>query len=247
MSLNVFATALVVPPLAAIPLSIAGTIIAWRHRRPGLVIVGVAACLLLLLSLPSVSGSLLASVEQGLPLRPPPQDPPQAIVILAADAVHAAGPHGYGVGPFTLERLAAGAALYHQVHLPILVSGGRPDTGGGPPLAGRMAAVLTTMFRVPVRWREDRSTNTWQNAAFSARILDRNGIRSVYLVTHAWHMRRAMFCFRRFGIIVTAAPVRLDRMPISELADYAPSIDAWADAYYGFHEWIGLVWYHLRH
>ncbi|HWA81305.1 MAG TPA: YdcF family protein [Acetobacteraceae bacterium] len=247
MSLNVFATALVVPPLATIPLSIAGAVIAWRHRRPGLVLVGIATCLLLLLSLPAVSGSLLASVEQGLPLHPPPQDPPQAIVILAADAVHAAGPHGYGVGPFTLERLAAGAALYDHVHLPILVSGGRPDTGGGPPLASRMQAILTGVFHVPVRWQEDRSTNTWQNAAFSARILSRDNIRSVYLVTHAWHMRRATFCFRRFGITVTAAPVRRDRMPVSELADYAPSIEAWADAYYGFHEWIGLAWYHLRH
>ncbi|HUC19605.1 MAG TPA: YdcF family protein [Acetobacteraceae bacterium] len=247
MSLNVFATALVVPPLAAVPLSIAGLVIAWRHRRPGLVVVDVAVCLLLLLSLPAVSGSLLALVERGLPLHPPPQDPPQAIVILAADAVHAAGPRGYGVGPFTLERLAAGAALYHRVHLPILVSGGRPDMGGGPPLADRMDAVLTTVFRVPVRWREDRSTNTWQNTAFTTRILNRNDIHSVYLVTHAWHMRRAMFCFHHFGITVTAAPVRLDRSPISELADYAPSIDAWADAYYGFHEWIGLAWYQLRY
>jgi uncharacterized SAM-binding protein YcdF (DUF218 family) len=247
MSLNVFATALVVPPLAVIPISLAGAVIGWRYRRPGLVLVGIGAALLLLLSLPAVSDSVLASLEQGLPLKPPPQDPPQAIVILAADAVHAAGPAGFGVGPLTLERLAAGAALYHRVHLPILVSGGRPDTGGGPPIAVRMAAVLTGEFQVPVRWQEDRSTNTWQNAAFSASILARNGIRSIYLVTHAWHMRRSMFCFRHFGIIVTAAPVRLDRMPTPEFADFAPHIEAWADSYYGFHEWIGLAWYHQRY
>jgi uncharacterized SAM-binding protein YcdF (DUF218 family) len=247
MSLNSFATALVVPPLALLPVTLAGAILGWRNRRPGLALAGVGAGLLLLLSLPAVAGSLLASLEQGLPLIPPPQDPPQAIVILAADAVHAAGPDGYGVGPLTLERLAAGAALYRRVHLPILVSGGRPQTGGGPSLAARMAAVLVHDFRVPVRWQESRSTNTWQNAAFSASILTHQNIRSIYLVTHAWHMRRAMFCFRHFGVIVTAAPVRLDRMPTPVLADFAPSVIAWADAYYAFHEWIGLVWYHLHY
>jgi uncharacterized SAM-binding protein YcdF (DUF218 family) len=247
MSLNVFATALVVPPLAAIPLTLAGAALGWRWRRAGLVLAGVGAALLLLLALPVVSGSLLASLEQGLPLAPPPQDPPQAIVILAADVVHAAGPNGYGVGPLTLERLAAGAALYRRVHLPILVSGGRPDTGGGPSIAARMTTVLTQDFGVPVRWQENRSTNTWQNAAFSVAILTRQDIHSVYLVTHAWHMKRAMFCFRHFGLAVTAAPVWIDRMPTPVLADFAPSVTAWADSYYALHEWIGLVWYRVRY
>ncbi len=247
MSLNVFATALVVPPLAAIPISVAGAALGWRWRRLGLVLAGTGTALLLLLSLPAVAGNLLVLLEQGLPLAPPPEDPPQAIVILAADAVQAAGPNGYQVGPLTLERLAAGAALSHRVHLPILVSGGRPDTGGGPSLAARMATVLTGDFGVPVRWQERRSADTWQNAAFSAAILAHENIRSIYLVTHAWHMKRALFCFRHFGIAVTAAPVRLDRMPTPELADFAPTITAWTDSYYALHEWIGLAWYHLRY
>jgi uncharacterized SAM-binding protein YcdF (DUF218 family) len=247
MSLNQFATALVVPPLALAPISMAGALFGWRCRRAGLLVVGICALLLLLLSLPVASGALVASLESGLPLTPPPDNPPQAIVILAGDAVHAAGPNGFGVGPLTLERLVAGASLYRRVHLPILVTGGRPDAHGGPSLATRMADVLTRDFQVPVRWEETRSRNTWQNAALSAPILARNGIRSIYLVTHAWHMRRGIFCFRRFGITVTAAPVRLDRMPTPLLADFAPSIRAWADAYYGFHEWIGLAWYHLRY
>jgi len=247
MSLNSFATALVVPPLALLPVTLAGAALGWRWRRAGLVLAGIGAGLLLLLSLPAVSGNLLVSLEHGLPLVPPAQDPPQAIVILSADAVHVAGPHGFGVGPLTLERLAAGAALYRRVHLPILVTGGRPQAGGGPSLAGRMATVLVQDFRVPVRWQETRSSNTWQNAAFSAAILAHQNIRSIYLVTHAWHMRRALFCFRHFGFTVTAAPVHLDRTPTAVLSDFAPSVTAWAESYYAFHEWIGIVWYRLRY
>ncbi|HUA78544.1 MAG TPA: YdcF family protein [Acetobacteraceae bacterium] len=247
MSLNVFATALVVPPLAVIPLTVAGAALGWRWRCLGLVLSGISAALLLLLSMPAVSGTLLASLEQGLPLTPPPEDPPQAIVILAGDVVHAVGPSGFGIGPLTLERVAAGAVLYDRVHLPILVTGGRPDTGGGPSIASRMTAALEQDFAVPVRWQDGQSANTWQNAAFSAAILSHHGIGSIYLVTHAWHMRRALFCFRHFGIIATAVPVRIDRMPTPVLADFAPTVTAWVDAYYAFHEWIGLVWYHLRY
>jgi uncharacterized SAM-binding protein YcdF (DUF218 family) len=247
MSVSPFATALVVPPLALLPISLAGAVLAWRYRRIGLVLAGIGTALLLLLSLPAIGGSLLVPLERGLPLTPPPDDPPQAIVILAGDGIHAARPHEYGVGPLTLERLDAGAELYRRVYLPILVSGGRPDVQGGPSLAARMATVLTRDFLVPVRWEDERSKNTWENAAFSAPILARHGIRSVYLVTHAWHMRRAIFCFRHFGITVTAAPVRLDRAPTPSPADFAPSINGWTDAYDAFHEWIGLVWYHLRY
>jgi uncharacterized SAM-binding protein YcdF (DUF218 family) len=247
MSLNVFATALVVPPLAAIPLTLAGVALGWRWRRAGLVLVAIGAALLLVLAMPAVAGILLASTEQGLPLTPQSGDPPQAIVILGGGAVHAAGPNGYGVEPLTLERLAAGAALYRRVHLPILVTGGRPATGGGPPIAARMATVLERDFGVPVRWQETLSMSTWQNAEFSSAILMHQGVHSIYLVTHAWHMRRAVFCFRHFEAAVTAAPVRIDRVPAPILANFAPSVTAWADSYYALHEWIGLVWYHLRY
>jgi uncharacterized SAM-binding protein YcdF (DUF218 family) len=246
MSLSPFATAMVVPPLALLPISLGGALLAWRHRRTGLTLAGIGTALLLLLSLPAVGGDLLVSLEQRLPLAPPADDPPQAIVILAADAVHTVGADGFDVGPLTLERLDAGAELYRRVHVPILVTGGRPYRGH-PSLATRMATVLAEDFRVPTRWTETRSSNTWENAAFSAPILAAHGIHSIYLVTHAWHMRRAIFCFRQFGITVTAAPVRLDRRTISALTDFAPSIKGWSDAYDAFHEWIGLAWYHLHY
>ncbi|MDA8052240.1 MAG: YdcF family protein [Rhodospirillales bacterium] len=246
MSLDPFATAAVVPPLAILPLPIVGALIGWRWHRAGFAIAALGGLLLTLLSMPAVGIPLLVSLEHGLPLAPPARAPPQAIVILGADVSHGAGPNPFGVGPLTLERLAAGSALYRRVHLPILVTGGKPYPGNDPSLARRMAKVLVQNFRVPVTWEERRSANTWQNAAFSAPILARQGIRSIYLVTHAWHMRRAIYCFRHFGLSVTAAPVRLDFISF-DVSQLAPSISGWEDSYYAFHEWIGLVWYHLRY
>ncbi|MGH7078423.1 MAG: YdcF family protein [Stellaceae bacterium] len=246
MSLDPFATAAAVPPLALLPLPILGAAIGLRWRRTGLLIAGAGGLVLLLLAMPAVGLTLLVSLEQGLPLTPPPRAPPQAIVILGGDVSHGKGSHPFGVGPLTLERLAAGSALYRRTHLPILVSGGKPYPGSEPSLAGRMATALTQDFRVPVSWEEQGSDNTWQNAARSAPILARHGIRSIYLVTHAWHMRRAIYCFRRLGLTVTAAPVRRDLTHFG-ISDFAPSISGWEDSYFAFHEWIGLAWYRLHY
>lgn len=246
MSLNVFAVALVVPPLNLLPLTLGGLALARGHRRLGLALAWAGALLLLLLSLPIVGGTLLAALEIGLPLRPPPGDPPRAIVILSAELDRTGGAHpGWDVGPLTLERLRAGAALYRRVHLPILLTGG-VDKGPRPPLATVMAATLARDFATPVRWLEIRSRSTWQNARDSARILKAHGITSIYLVTHAWHMRRALIAFRHFGLTVTAAPVRMDRFPGADPANFAPRLIGWADSYFAFHEWIGCVDYALR-
>lgn len=246
MSLAPLATAAVVPPLALLPLPVAGALIAIRWRRAGLLIAGIAGLLLIVLAMPVVGGILLLSLEGGLPLVPSAHDPPQAIVILGGDVSHGLGPGLFGVGPLTLERLAAGSALYRRTNLPILVSGGKPYPGPEPALATRMASVLAYDFNVKATWKEPTSHSTWQNAALSAPILVSHGIRSIYLVTHAWHTRRAIFCFRHFGILVTAAPVRRDRLLLDPDA-FVPTVSGWEESYFAFHEWIGLVWYHLRY
>ncbi|MGH7117852.1 MAG: YdcF family protein [Acetobacteraceae bacterium] len=246
MSLDPLATAAVVPPLAFLPLPVVGALIGIRWQRTGLLVAGIGGLVLILLAMPAVGVTLLISLEHGLPLVPSSRDPPQAIVILGGDVSHGVGPGLFGVGPLTLERLAAGTALYRRTHLPILVSGGKPYPGPEPTLASRMASVLVYDFNVPVTWEEQASHNTCQNAARSAPILVRHGIRSIYLVTHAWHMRRAIFCFRRFGFLVTAAPVRRDHLMLNGWA-FVPTVSGWEDSYFAFHEWIGLVWYHLRY
>src|SRR6202042_2404125 len=103
----------------------------------------------------------------------------------------------------------AGAALHRKTGLPILVTGGivQPDR---PAVGTLMAASLSEDFQVPVAWVEDASVDTWENALLSAGILQTHHIRSVYLVTHGWHMRRAVMAFRHAGLVVTASPTSLD-------------------------------------
>ena len=240
MSIRAALTDLAVPPVDLVYLGIIGLILRRRFRRAGRAVTAIALAGLLVFAVPSVGDALLVSLEHGVPLDPPAQAPPQAIVILSAESDPVRDPPGIEVGALTLQRLRAGALLWRRVHLPVLVSGGRlrPDE---EPIAIAMARTLRQTFGVPVRWVEARSLNTWQNAADSAAMLEPDGIHSVYLVTHAWHERRSVLAFRQFGLILTAAPVQLDAISF----DLLPSVLGWSETYIALHEWIGLAFYHL--
>ena len=238
--LSHIATPIVVPPVNLAVLALLGVLLAKRR------LAGVALVLLLVLALPIVSGWLLVGLERGLPTAAA-GPAPQAIVILGGDVRHIVGPPGAEVvGGLTLERLQAGAALARATHLPILVTGGPIGDAAAPPSAQLMAHSLIADFGTPVRWVEPASRNTWQNARFSAAILRAGGIRSVYVVTHAWHMRRALIAFAPTGLAVTPAPLTPDAAPRLDGAAFEPNAGAWRLSYFALHEWIGCIWYDLR-
>ena len=243
MSLKSFLALLLLPPVNLVFAILVG--VALLRVRPRLArwLIGAGAMLLLLLAMPAVSGTLLWSLERGLPMTPLSSNPPGAIVILGAEVARTDGAEpGATVGRLTLERLRAGVALAHKTGLPILVSGGRLSRDV-PPVAVLMQETLTNDFRLPARWVEYRSRDTWQNARDSAAMLRAGGIRSIYLVTHAWHERRALLSFAPTGLAVTAAPVLLDRRPTPIPEDFVPRASAWLISYYAFHEWVGCLWY----
>jgi len=241
------AEALLLPPVSLPLLALAGLLLERRYRRlgRGMTIVGVVGTLVL--AMPIVGGCLMVALERGLPLQPPADAPPQAIVILGGDLRRSddtiATLHP---GPLSLERLGEGARLYRQTHLPILITGGR-EHPYEPSIAGVMADSMEHEFMEPVQWVEDRAPDTWANAQFSAAILREHGIKSVYVVTQAWHMRRALIAFSHTGITVTAAPTRLDRIsgPFLTTA-FVPSVNGWQSTFYAMHEWVGCAWYALR-
>ena len=244
MSLASLPTLLIVPPLNLLLAAIVGA--GFGRRRWGRILLVVALGGLVLLSLPVVSGGLIALLEIGLDRPPPPGPPPQAIVILSADQQPAWVGRAvtYGVGPFTLQREQAGALLARRTGLPVLVSGGALHPWS-PPLADLMEASLHQDFSTEVRWREAHAIDTWENAQESAQILHAAGITRVWLVTHGWHMPRALLAFRRAGLQPVPAPVLIDALPEIGAASFVPSVGGWVQSYIALHEMIGLVWYHL--
>lgn len=246
MSLGSIATVVLIPPVNLLPLAVGGLVLSRWRPRLGRAMTAAGVLLTWMLSISAVSTPLMRELEP--PVERDSALQPAAIVILAAESQQglAGGLEpGMDVGLLSLDRLRAGARLARQTKLPILTSGGLA-VHGRPALADLMQQALERDFDLPTRWLEARSSDTWENATFSAEILRREGIDTVYVVTHSWHMRRAMIAFRHTGLKVVPAPVRL-LLPIEfEFGDFLPVPSAWLQSYYASHEWIGCAVYALR-
>jgi uncharacterized SAM-binding protein YcdF (DUF218 family) len=237
---------LAIPPTCFVILIVVGLILQQFCRRFGLGLAWVSVISLILMGMPIVSHNLLLALETNLPATAPTDHPPSAIVVLGAEVIRARTEKlGIRPGPLTLERLRGAVALARRTGLPILVTGG-PAQLDSVPVATVMAASLSEDFRTPARWVEDKSRDTWENARFSADILRREGITSVYVMTSAWHMRRALLAFQGTGLTVTAAPTPLDDPLAPNLDDFLPRPGVWLKGYCAMHEWIGYEWYMLR-
>lgn len=241
MSPQAILTNLLLPPLLFTLLALAAGLLAWRGRRwAGL---AAAACALgtILLATPFAAGVLMSLAERTGPAASTAT--PAAIVVLGGEM--ARGAEGPQVGPLTLERLRAAAALYRGTGLPLLVTGG-PLAPGEPPIAELMAASLEADFRVAVRWVEPHARDTRENAAFSVAMLRAEGIGSAFVVSHAWHLPRAETAFARLGFTVVSGPVRQARMPSGAFSDWVPRPDHLAQSWFALRELAGLLVYRLR-
>jgi uncharacterized SAM-binding protein YcdF (DUF218 family) len=237
---------LALPPTGFVVLIVAGLLLRGQWYRFGRRLTWASLIALILFGMPVVSYSMLLALETGLPLQPPADHPPQAIVVLGAEVIRAHQEKlGLRPGLLTLDRLRTAAAVHRRTGLPILVTGGTTQPGTAP-IGLVMEQSLKDDFQTAPRWVEDKATDTWENAHFSADILRAQGITSIYLVTHSWHMRRALVAFRGTGLTVTAAPTSFDDPLGLDIDDFLPRASGWQTGYFAIHEWVGYAWYKLR-
>lgn len=241
---------LLMPPGLMLVLMVSGTLVIGRFYRTGKTLIIGGFVLLLLSSLPIVSDSLLALVEQTPPLTPAQlkQQRAQAIIILGGGRYADAPEYNAKdtVSKHTLERLRYGAYLHRQSRLPILVTGGNPY-GRPVPEAKLMQASLEKEFQVPVKWVEDRSANTWENAKNSYELLHQANINRIALITHAWHMPRSVTAFEQNGFEVIPAPTAYNTRSQPLVLDFLPSARAIYDSRRAMHEIVGRLWYAIRY
>lgn len=168
-----------------------------------------------------------------------------AIVVLGGGMNRYAPEYGRGtVNQATLARLRFAALISRQSGLPLLVAGGSPD-GGEIPEAEAMAAVLREWSLEP-RWRENRSGDTAESAAFATDLLRPAGVDTVVLVTAASHMARARRSFEVAGLNVIPAPTGFySREPLTA-KDWLPQAEALRNTRLALHEWLGRLWYRWR-
>jgi uncharacterized SAM-binding protein YcdF (DUF218 family) len=170
-----------------------------------------------------------------------------AIVVLGGGRMLAPEYGGDTVSQDTTERLRYAVRLHRASGLPLLVTGGA--VFGEVVSEGElMQQALLDDFRVRAAWVESRSRNTYENALYTRPLLDGAGIHRILLVTHALHMPRALWAFRRVGIDAIPAPMGYaggGSGPL--LLDLLPSSRGLSLSTGALHEWIGIVWYRLAY
>ncbi len=242
-----FFSSFLLPPLNVLLLGIAGLLLLKRRPHLGKLLIGLALVLLYFLSTPYFAARALKIIEPHVLQELGPRDQAQAIVVLGAGTYFQAPDYGGSdtVNRLGLERLRYAAHLYRATAKPILVSGGKQQESAASE-AAQLKSVLVNEFRIPVTWEESASNTTFESAVYCSTMLKAAGINRVYLVTHAWHMRRAVLAFEAAGFAVIPAPTGFTTLPPDPVELYLPNPQGLFESYIFMHEVLGWLWYQIK-
>ncbi len=241
---------LILPPGGLLLLWLSGMLLLRHHAFLGRSLLWGGLGLGYLMSTPLLSGQLhqLLQSYPALTAAQIAESPARAIVVLSAERYKDAPEYGVDtVGNHTLVRIRYAAYLHRMTNLPVLVSGGHVFDREGDSLARVMADSLLQDFGIDQVWLEDRSRNTSENARFSREILQQKGVDSIYLVTHAIHMARAVASFEQTGLQVIPAPTRFHQRDMPWVMQWLPNAGAMVENTMALHEMGGRLWYSLRY
>lgn len=238
-----------VMPLAFLPLlGLLGLVMVARRKRMGWLLSISAFVGLWLLSCEGVAVWL---AQTALPQYPPATaaqlkaSKVQAIVVLGGGTYPQAPEYGAAQpGPPTAARLRYGIWLAKRSGLPVAFSGGSGWAAGTNVKGSETdvaARVAQEDYGITLRWVENQSRDTAENALLVAPLLKRDGIQRIALVTDALHMPRAMLEFERIGLAISPAPMGYVLSSKSSVLQWLPSVDGLMGSSRLIHEVLGLA------
>ena len=202
-------TALLLPPVPMLALVLLGArLMCWR-RAVGWVLILLATGLLWLAACSAVGNHLNAAHMSSLRALSPEQvrelrraaeanrNSVAVIVLGAGREVNAPEYAGASLKPLTLERLRYGLWLGRELGAPVGYTGGiGHGAAAGASEAEIASEVAAREFLRPLRWAEKNSRDTRENAIYTTALLRQQGVQRLVLVTHGFHMPRALRAFR---------------------------------------------------
>ena len=175
--------------------------------------------------------------------------PHDAAVLLTGITVPDKSPHDRVYLGAGADRLTNVLWLYRARKVRrIIIAGGSGSVLGVAQTEAQDLAALLRLADVPTRdiLLENRSRNTRENALYTRQLLTEHPeIKSLVLVTSAFHQRRARGCFSRVGLAVTPFPAGYSTVDRSPAPDYwlVPSVEALALWSRLLHEMAGHLTY----
>ncbi len=159
-----------------------------------------------------------------------------AIIVLGSGIFQSAPEYqGPNLTDHSLERLRYGIWLSRKTSIPVGFAGGVGWAGEpGASEAQTARQIAESEFHHPLRWIEDQSRDTLENARFSVAMLRKDGVRHVIVVSSALQSRRAM---RAFTTAAVGAGMMIEAAPMSGAVRLDSAIYNWIPTPYG----AGLV------
>ncbi len=236
------------PPGSIIVALFALAVYLYRRRLGAAKVVVGVTLFFYLFTISFVSDRLIGSLEGEY--QPPQQVSGDVIVMLGGGAtLDTPNVHGLGhLSGFAANRLLTSAQLYHILHVPILISGGKVlDTTGSE---ADIAKVILMGLGVPEDQiiPENKSLNTTENAKFTKLLLQQHGFTQPILVTSAFHMKRSVMQFHKVDLTVTPYPTDYQTNVDIRFQPHQfwPSAVALVDASLALKEYLGILainWY----
>ncbi|MEM8717706.1 MAG: YdcF family protein [Cyanobacteria bacterium P01_G01_bin.39] len=230
----------------------------FKRSRRAWIPTSLALIILLTAGNSRVASNLLASLEhQYRPLVTMPTA--EAIVILGGATRNQEPPRVLPDLNESGDLLLYGAKLYQDGAAPLIIlSGGRFDWYGGDTSEASSMAEVLKLMGVPrnAMILESQSLNTHENASYTKKILERENIKRILLVTSAAHMPRSLAIFNKQGIDAIPAPadyIMSDRDLVkhqfsreSLLLSLLPNSGNLENTSNALREYLGMFIYRLR-
>lgn len=239
-------SALVLPPAGPLLLAFLGVLVSLRRRGLGLAVATLGIALAYALSTNAVALLLARQLMPGV-VAVKPQDLAnvQALVVLGGGVLPTAPEYGSAQpSDHSLQRIRYGAWLARQTGKPLAFSGGLGWGASGMQVEAEGAVarrVLQQEYGLALRWSEERSRDTAENAARMAEVLRPERIVRIGLVTDATHMPRAAAAFRAAGFEVVPAPTDFPIVHGRPVLEWLPSPHGAATNRSLLREWLGRI------
>lgn len=253
LALKPWLTPLAMPPALGILIAALGLLLLYLRQRKS-----VGVCVLLLglgltwlvscngfavwmgqRWLPQVTALDLANAAQTMR-----QQKVRAIVVLGGGAESRSREYGSAQpNRSTAARMQYGVVLARSTGLPLGFSGGQGRSADkrSETEAQTVQNWLQQLGMPALRWSESLSRDTVENANMTANLLRKDGITHIALVTHAWHMPRAVRAFERAGLVVLPAPMGFIEPEFSPGLEWLPSSVGLRNSHYLLHELLGTA------
>lgn len=224
-------------------------LLALRWTRTASTVLSISAVLLVVVGWLPVGSAALQPLENRFPRPDLPQSVAGIVVLGGEIDTHISSERKTVAINDAGERLTTAAALARRYpDARIILSGGLAHIlSGHAETESAYAKQVLVDIGVPAARieLEEHSRNTCENAFDSKTVADPKAGQTWLLVTSAYHMPRAVACFRAADFPVLPYPVDY-RSYASELRQPAKSIAVGLTAAdLAAHEWIGLAAYHF--